>query len=503
MRMVIPALLGVSVVTSQFLAQEPVYNDRVAKSLPSNWADPECSIKEGHFLVASGSTYLNSATLTSVPYNKTRMYGNAVDVLNRAILEKGQGDNPGAWYWLGRAYMRQGDVAGLDSAFTRALELAPQCAEEINEYRRTAWVALLRPGAEFLQSGDSDSALVLLRLANDIYQEEPNASYYLGILFANEGERDSAAFYFKASAEVAARNETFDDDRNQATFNLAIVLGNMGSWDLAATTWEQYLEWVPDDLEAKKALAQSYRNSGQDEKAQALEATLLAAATSPSADLEGMSTADIYNFGVNAFNDGNFATATEAFGVVLAEEPHNRDAMYNRTNAIYAVLTGLREQVATLSGEEATAAEERLQAEAQQLVESAEYLLQYDPLNGDAMKLRGEGYRVMENQEMLLEVFTEITAAQVIIDVIDFEAGADADGAVLTLQATGHKAENVDGSAIKATAVTIAVEFLNEADEVVASQDVTLPVLAPDATEEVAVEGEGSGIQWWRYSQVS
>ena len=135
------------------------------------------------------------------------------------------------------------------------------------------------------------------------------------------------------------------------------------------------------------------------------------------------------------------------------------------------------------------------------MVESAEYLLQYDPLNGDAMKLRGEGYRVMENQEMLLEVFTEITAAQLVIDVIGFEPGAD--GAVLTLQATGHKAESVDGSAIKATAVAITVEFLNEADEVVATQDVTLPVLAPDATEEVVIEGQGSGITWWRYHQAS
>ena len=44
---------------------------------------------------------------------------------------------------------------------------------------------------------------------------------------------------------------------------------------------------------------------------------------------------------------------------------------------------------------------------------------------------------------------------------------------------------------------------MNEADEVVASQDVTIPILAPDATEEVVVEGQGSGIKWWRYSEAS
>ena len=502
MRMVIPALLGMTLATVPALAQEPVYNDRVAKALPSSWAEPGCSIKAGNYLVGSGSTYLNSAaTRTSVPGNKIRMYGDAVEVLHRAILQKGQADNGAAWYWLGRAYMRQGDVAGLDSSFTRALELIPQCADEINEYLRAAWVALIRPGAEFLQAGNTDSALVLLRMANDVYQEEPNASYYLGILFANEEQTDSAAYYFRRAADIAGQHESLSADRDKATFNLAIVLGDMGEWAAAAATWEQYLKWVPDDIEAQKALAKVYRSDGQTEKAQALEATLLAAAMTPSADLEGMSTTDIYDFGVNAFNDGNFATAIEAFGAVLAEEPHNRDAMYNRTNAVYAIVTGLRQQVEELSGEEAVAAEERLQAEAQQLVQSAEYLLRYDPLNADAKKLQGEGYRVLQNQAMLLEVFTEITAAPLTLDVVGFDI--DADGAVLRATATGRQPQSIDGSNLEVTAVTITVEFMNEADEAVATQDVTLPVLAPDETEEVVIEGQGSGITWWRYHQAS
>ena len=98
MRMVIPALLGLTLAAVPALAQEPEYNDRVAKALPSSWAEPKCSIKAGHYLVSSGSTYLNSATETSVPGNKTRMYRDAVEVLHRAILEKRQADNGAAWY---------------------------------------------------------------------------------------------------------------------------------------------------------------------------------------------------------------------------------------------------------------------------------------------------------------------------------------------------------------------------------------------------------------------
>ena len=71
-----------------------------------------------------------------------------------------------------------------------------------------------RPGAEFLQAGDTDSALVLLRMANDVYQEEPNASYYLGILFSNAQQIDSAASYFQRAADVAGRHESLTEDRN-------------------------------------------------------------------------------------------------------------------------------------------------------------------------------------------------------------------------------------------------------------------------------------------------
>ena len=90
MRMVIPALLGVSLAAGPILAQEPEYNDRVARALPSSWADPGCSIKDGFYLVGSGSSYLFEATKTSVPDNKRRMYGDAVRVLEpRPSCEKG------------------------------------------------------------------------------------------------------------------------------------------------------------------------------------------------------------------------------------------------------------------------------------------------------------------------------------------------------------------------------------------------------------------------------
>ncbi len=506
MRTVITAMLGLTVIATSAVAQETVINDRVAKALPSSvFTTPDCGIKEGHFLVAGGSTYLKSASETSDPGLKRGMYSSAVRVLTEAILQKDQGDNAAAWYYLGRAYMRQGDLAGLDSSFTRAEVLAPECAAEINDYRRIAWVVLVRPAADFLQEGNDDSASVLLAEANLVYQQEPNALYLTGIMFANSGQPDSAAYYFGRTADVASQHEEFYEDRDKATFNLAVVQGNTGHWDEAVATWERYLEWTPGDFEAQKGLAKAYRQSGQLEKAAALEGTLLAAAASQTIDTEGMSTSDVYDFGVNAFNDGNYGGAIAAFGTVLVREPHNRDAMYNRANALYALMAATRDQADALraagSAEQAAETGAALMAQAHQLIESSEYLLDHDPLNEDARKLQGEGYRVTENQEKLLEIFTAITAAPMTIQIIEFEHGGD--GAVLTAVATGRQPQDIQGDNIEATPVTLIVEFLTDDGEVVSGTEITIPKLAPEATEEIRAEAEGSGITWWRYRQTS
>ncbi len=43
------------------------------------------------------------------------------------------------WYYMGRANLYLGDLVGADSAFTKAVELAPDCEGEIGGFRQTAW----------------------------------------------------------------------------------------------------------------------------------------------------------------------------------------------------------------------------------------------------------------------------------------------------------------------------------------------------------------------------
>ncbi len=57
----------------------------------------------------------------------------------------------------------------------------------------------------------------------------------------------------------------------------ARCLSNTGKAAEAIPMFEKYLQRVPNDLSAKKALANAYRAAGQVDKAQALEKELVAA----------------------------------------------------------------------------------------------------------------------------------------------------------------------------------------------------------------------------------
>ena len=93
-----PKLAAVSAAPA--LAQQPVLNDRVAKSMPTQYLPPRCKLKPNHFKVSSGATYLKSAIESEVPDAKGRILNDGERVLLEAMKQNGQEKNPAAWYFL-------------------------------------------------------------------------------------------------------------------------------------------------------------------------------------------------------------------------------------------------------------------------------------------------------------------------------------------------------------------------------------------------------------------
>jgi tetratricopeptide (TPR) repeat protein len=461
-------------------AQQPAaVNERVASAMPPQYKAADCNIKPNHFKVSSAAGYLKSAIETDVPENRTRILGQGEKVVLEAMRQNGQDKNPAAWYYLGRIYLQQGKLAPADSALTQAEQLAPDCAKDIEIYRRAAWYALLTAGGKFEEEKNTDSALVLYRQAGSIFRGSPIPFYQTGAILNDKGQPDSAAYYFGQAAAVAANTKDTNEIkvRDRSAFNQGALLLNAKKYDQAAVVFEQYLKWVPKDLEAKKGLAAAYRNTGKVAQAQALEKEIVAAggAASPGGGAGGAGSNDLMSAGVNAYNDKKYADAAAAFEKVIAAEPYNRDALSNLSNTYLAMKDGPK------------------------LAATAAKLVAIEPLSETALKLQGEGYKQSAKVDDAVKTAEKVLALPVDVKASDFSATGS--GATLTLAATGRSATTATGKKIPPVPVPITVEFLSGTGSVVATQDATVPQLAAGASQEVKVSGQGSGIAAWRYKR--
>ncbi len=464
--------LGATVAT----AQQPALNDRVAKSMPTQYQAATCNIKPNHFKVASAAGYLKTAIETDVAESKTRILGQGEKVTREAMQQNGQDKNPAAWYYLGRIYLQQGNLYPADSALTRAEQLAPDCAKDIAGYRRNAWVALVKAGTKFEEDKNTDSALVLYRQAGAIYRGSPITFYQTAAIMNDKGQADSAAYYFGQAAAVAASSTDTTDlkYRNRSAFNQGALLLNAKKYDQAVVVFEQYLKWAPNDNEAKRGLATSYRNTGKVAQAQALEKDLVAAGGAPGT-AGASASEDLMTAGVNAYNDKKYGDAAAAFEKLVAAEPYNRDALSNLSNTYLAMKAGPK------------------------LAATAAKLVAIEPLSENALKLQGEGYKQSAKVDDAVKTAELVLALPVDVKASDFSATGS--GATLSLAATGRAAQTPSGKAIAPTAVPITVEFLNGSGQVVASQEAQVPQLAAGASQDVKVTGQGGGITAWRYKR--
>jgi len=475
------ALALLSVGVSVASAQQVVLNDRVAKSMPNQYVAATCHIKPNHFKVSSAAGYLKSAIETNVPESKTRILGQGENVVKEAIQQNGQDKNPAAWYYLGRIYLHQGNLYQADTALTRAEQLAPDCAKDIEGYRRNVWVALVKAGSKFEEDQNADSALVLYRQAGGIYRGSPISFFQTASILNEKGQLDSAAHYFGlATAAAATSTDTTDIKfRNRAAFNQGALLLNQKKYDQAAVVFEQYVKWVPTDNEAKKGLATAYRNTGKTEQAQAIEKELVASggAASGAGGAPGASSAtqDLMELGVKAYNDKKYADAAAAFEKAVAAEPYNREALSNLSNTYLAMKNGPK------------------------LAETAAKLVAIEPLSENALKLQGEGFRQSGKVDQAVKAAEQVLALPVDLKAGDFSVTGN--DATLVLSATGRSAQTPAGKPVAPAAVPITVEFLNAGGQPVATQDSEVPQLAPGASQDVKVMGQGSGITAWRYKR--
>ena len=454
-------------------AQQTTTNTRVVQGLPSKYSPPTCNLKPGHFKVSSGATYLKTGIETEVPENRTRALATGQKVLLEAIQQNDQAKNPAAWYYLGRVYLQQGDIVGADSAFTKAEALSPACKQDISGQRYNGWVPLINGGVTFAKEQKNDSALALFRQANIIYRDKPQAYSSAAVILANNKMDDSAIVYLQKATEIATA-ANLPEERNQATFNLAAVLQRQNRNDEAAAALERYLGWVPNDVEAKRALAGIYRATGKVDKAKALESQPGVGAPAPQA---GTGKASAMNAAVALYNAKKYDSAATAFEQVVAEEPNNRDALYGLANAYIGLKKG------------------------PQLSATATRLAAIEPMNEDVLRMLVTGQRMAKKEVAANKTAVRVLAMPVSVTVTAFAPTAE--GATITGKATGREAQTAAGKPVAPKPVTLVFEFLDSKGSVVANQEVQVPALKGGESQPIEAKAQAPGIAAWRYTRKS
>lgn len=458
------------------LAAQDAVAARVQGALDNRLMQPECKIDGGDFRVSSGKTYLKTGIEGSGdPINKVNALKNGARVITDAINTSGQGKSSGAWYWLARIYLQQGDLAGADTAFTRALALAPSCKDDIQKYRYRAWAALVNGAGSFRQAKQDDSAMVFYRAANRIYREAPLAFVNMADMFASANQSDSALAYFGRAAETQPTDEAQVKLRNQAAFNYSVLLLNAGRAPEAVVALRRYLMLQPDDVVAKKALTQAFRAAGMPDSAQALERELVAVAGAPGAGGgdDGLTESDLFELATRQYNDKNYSEAATTYARLLQRNPNHRDALYAQANSYLALQNGPG------------------------LIAAARKLVDIDPLGEYNYQLLAQGYKFERQQDKLAETILAQYALPVDLQFEGFESNAE--GAALSAKAAGREARDGNNKLLPPHPVTITVEFLGKDGAVVASQSASIGALKPGESSPLQVKVKGAGIRAWRY----
>ncbi len=205
---------------------------------------PPCTLPS-YFRLNSAIVDLQHAT--QQPQMRDHLLGQAQEVLVRTIRDDKQDKNPGAWYYLGRYYVEQGDASGADTAFAKAAALAPQCKQDIASYMTPLAQATLNQGLTLWQAGNKDSGAVLLRRAYAVDSTQLRALFQLGLLYIDGNQLDSATAVLRRAAQASAGDTAYNEARRDALLTVARISARGVQSDPAVQKW-QHTRYSRDSL---------------------------------------------------------------------------------------------------------------------------------------------------------------------------------------------------------------------------------------------------------------
>ncbi len=431
---------------------------------------PNCEMNSGFFLVRQSIVYLKGATEEQSPDKRAELLVSARLNLLEAI-ERGQAENPSVWYFLGRTLAMAGDALGADSAFARAEQMLPDCADDIRYYRQVFWVKRINLGVDSLRAGSFEGAKQAFREANTVFPKDITGFYYLARIFGNEGDLDSAIYYFKTVVEAGTPDTTHQQNYEESIRSLADLYSMDMQWDSAAAWHGKYRELYPNDSRALIGQAEAYSRTGDESRAVMMYDSVLAMAAE-------MGASDLFKAGEALFVASQFDKATQEFELGLEKNPYSRAGLANLANTFLSIASDF-----DLPKAEQDAAAKSLETTARRLIEIGPYNQESHRLLAAALQLQQNSAGADRAMAQLRDLRFEI-----LVDAEQVMSGGFAiQGRITNLQ----EAET--------TVPEITFEFLDAEGSVVTTEVIPSFGLAGKEVSSFALNPQGEAIVGYRY----
>lgn len=511
------ALLVVGVATGAPAQQKPA---------PQQPAQQACDLKTSHFAVSRAVLYIQNASSSQDSTKRTQALDGARRSLMEA-LEQGQDQNPAVWYFLGVYYTLEGDAIGADTTFDKVVAMMPDCETDVAQHREIAWASVANQGIQALRESDYAKAKERFTVANQVYDKNPTAHFYLGTIYATEDNADSALHYFKMAAVTAAGDTAEKEIHEKSTQNVARIYQVLEKWDSAQVYFRAYLALQPDDMEGQTSLASAYIASGDTASAVQIYDALLAKP-------DNMDPLDLFRIGVALFRADRPAQAATAFEAGLKRNPTYRNGLFNLTNAYFSLA-------------QATQNQDSVKLWATKMLPAAQRLAQIDPLNRGVLRLVAAAHQFVGNGDSTDAVLKKVSDMKFEVEVLSSratETGYDVQGTIMAIAPPALQAvrdsitrDSTRLEGLKTTTVpaaqraqlqrrqatlqanidrlrgnlqklmgpvsvpTITFEFVDASGNVAASETVAAQTIEPNSVRSFQLTPTGQGIVAWRYKR--
>jgi Flp pilus assembly protein TadD len=380
---------------------------------------------------------------------RTNLYTQALVHLRQG--QEKDAANAKVWMMSGTVLAALGQMQEADAAWKKAGELHAEYASDIADEREAAWVEAFNVGMQAMDAQNYPEAIKILESAELIFQGRPEALMNLGALYANAGDNTKAEEAFRKAAEA---------------------------------TKGPLLEKLNDQQKAEWA---RFR------------------------DMATMNIAQIHGAaGVEAFQAEKFEEAAQHFAKAFEINPHSRDYIFNRAQAVWAQVTKIEDSLEKGTSADSAAAKPKLLPLLAQVQELAPKAREFDPNNGNLYLIEARAYKQAgelagaeaaktAGSQKALALLTARDALPLLVDEVMVQSAAD--GATIKGVVSPNKTMAANQLATPAgTPVNLKFTIVGSSGQPLGEVTVTVNAPADGATTPFELKTDIKGdVGGWKY----